>query len=92
MALARQQLPLLVIVDSNLGAEEGGSPAAQAGSAPKRSVFELRAVNYEGGKCNVQPYLQDFPFPYYVVVQDLQALPVILGDVMKQWFELAAAG
>merc|ERR1719343_1127781 len=56
-ALARQQLPLLVIVDS----------------APEAS-------SQTGGKCNVVPYLQDFPFPYYVVVQDLQALPNILSD------------
>jgi len=85
LALSRQQLPLLVIVDDSVGSTQ------QAPRAAKRSIFELKAVNYEGGRCNVVPYLQDFPFPYYVVVQDLQALPAILGDVLKQWFELVAA-
>ncbi|CAE7306236.1 mdn1 [Symbiodinium natans] len=84
-ALARQQLPLLIIVDA-----ESETPAANA-SGSKRSVFDLRAVSYEGGNCQVVPYLSDFPFPYYVVVQDLQTLPAILSDVMKQWFELAAS-
>jgi len=83
-ALARQQLPLLIIVDSS--GDYSGPPGRRAAG---RSVFDLRAVSYENGQCNVVPYLQDFPFPYYVVVQDLQALPAILGDVLKQWFELA---
>jgi len=92
-ALARQQLPLLVVVDSVGGGEptEGSSTAASS-SMPKqapRSIFELKAVSYDNGQCNVAPYLQDFPFPYYVVVQDLQALPMVLGEVLKQWFELA---
>jgi len=96
-ALSRQQLPLLIIVD---GVAENAGPAgadgtvqAAAGGArgSRRTVFDLKAVSYENGQCNVVSYLQDFPFPYYVVVQDLKALPAILSDVLKQWFELAAA-
>jgi len=86
-ALSQQQLPLLIIVDSNT---EGSSTDKKA-TGSRRSVFDIKAVTYEGGKCNVVPYLQDFPFPYYVVVQDLQALPSVLSDVLKQWFELVAA-
>jgi len=89
-ALARQQLPLLVIVDSALEAKDDKSQTGGK-NGKSRSVFELKNVSYEGGKCNVVPYLQDFPFPYYVVVQDLQTLPSILSDVLKQWFELVAA-
>eukprot|EP00928_Gymnodinium_smaydae_P041433 TRINITY_DN28040_c0_g1_i1.p1 TRINITY_DN28040_c0_g1~~TRINITY_DN28040_c0_g1_i1.p1 ORF type:complete len:2790 (+),score=586.78 TRINITY_DN28040_c0_g1_i1:730-8370(+) len=96
-ALARQQLPLLIIVDGTSGGGEanaaGSAPTARGNSAgQQRSVFDLKAVSYEGGRCNVVPYLQDFPFPYYVVVQDLRALPNILSDVLKQWFELATSG
>lgn len=91
-ALSQQQLPLLIIVDSNAAPTPAGESAGAASSGgAHRSVFDLKAVSYEGGKCNVVPYLQDFPFPYYVVVQDLQALPHVLSDVLKQWFELAAA-
>lgn len=91
-ALSQQQLPLLIIVDSNAEPMPGAEGAAAASSSgTRRSVFDLKAVSYEGGKCNVVPYLQDFPFPYYVVVQDLQALPSVLSDVLKQWFELVSA-
>lgn len=37
------------------------------------------------------PYLQDFPFPFYAVVQDGAALPRILSDVIRQWIELLNA-
>ena len=36
-------------------------------------------------------YLDSFPFPYYVLVQDLQQLPRTLADLLRQWFELTAA-
>lgn len=89
-ALARQQLPLLVVVDSAGAAAAGGAAAGSAGGS-RGSLFDLKAVSYEDGQCKVLPYLADFPFPYYVVVQDIQALPAILSDVLKQWFELAAS-
>eukprot|EP00927_Polykrikos_kofoidii_P046061 TRINITY_DN40248_c0_g1_i1.p1 TRINITY_DN40248_c0_g1~~TRINITY_DN40248_c0_g1_i1.p1 ORF type:complete len:2544 (+),score=680.20 TRINITY_DN40248_c0_g1_i1:328-7632(+) len=95
MALSRQQLPLLIIVDglANTGAAAAVVKSTAVGPrSSSRSVFDLKAVTYEGGQCNVVPYLQDFPFPYYVVVQDLRALPEILSDVLKQWFELAVSG
>lgn len=110
-ALSRQQLPLLIIVDSagipgihtGTPLEPVDSASASASSAepspsqskskmkpPNTSVFDLKQVSYEKGQCKVTPYLQEFPFPYYLVVQDIQALPSILADVMRQWFELVA--
>lgn len=85
-ALAKQQLPLLVIVDAVSESARG-----ECGKAGRRSLFDLKAVTYEGGQCKVLPYLQDFPFPHYIVVQDIGGLPGCLCSVLKQWFELAAA-
>ena len=36
------------------------------------------------------PYLDTFPFPYYLILRDMSALPNVLGDALRQWFELAA--
>ncbi|CAK1552225.1 unnamed protein product [Leptosia nina] len=36
------------------------------------------------------PYLDTFPFPFYLILRDLSALPTVLGDALRQWFELAA--
>ena len=33
-------------------------------------------------------YLENYPFPYYLVVQSVQSLPEILSDALTQWFEL----
>ncbi|CAH2065804.1 unnamed protein product [Thlaspi arvense] len=33
-------------------------------------------------------YMDSFPFPYYIVLRDIEALPRTLGDVLRQWFEL----
>lgn len=90
-ALARQQLPLLIIVDGVASTSASGASSSSSSGGGQRSVFDLKAVSYESGKCNVVPYLSEFPFPFYVVVQDLRALPNVLADVLKQWFELAAA-
>uniref|UniRef100_A0A2A4K5C6 VWFA domain-containing protein n=1 Tax=Heliothis virescens TaxID=7102 RepID=A0A2A4K5C6_HELVI len=35
-------------------------------------------------------YLDTFPFPFYLILRDMSALPKVLGDALRQWFELAA--
>ena len=37
----------------------------------------------------IVPYLDDFPFSFYIIIQDPQCLPNKLGDALKQWFDLA---
>lgn len=32
--------------------------------------------------------MDNFPFPYYVIVRDLNQLPVVLSEGLRQWFEL----
>eukprot|EP00757_Euglenozoa_sp_SAG-D1_P022669 gene22669-9119_t len=36
------------------------------------------------------PYLEKFPFPYYVVVRDMTLLPETIADAIRQYFELAS--
>ena len=45
-------------------------------------------VSFEGGKPEFTQYLDSFPFPYYIVLQDVAALPRTLADLMRQWFQL----
>lgn len=45
------------------------------------------AVNADGS-VNINSYLDSFPFPYYVIVRDLNQLPLVLSEAMRQWFEL----
>jgi len=37
-------------------------------------------------KLKIKRYLDDFPFPYYVVVGNLKELPGVLAQALRQWF------
>lgn len=41
-----------------------------------------------GGTVKTTPYLDTFPFPYYIVLREIHALPRVLADSLRQWFEL----
>jgi hypothetical protein len=36
-------------------------------------------------------YMETFPFPFYVVIRDVESLPLTLSDALRQWFELVTA-
>uniref|UniRef100_A0A0G4HWH0 Midasin n=1 Tax=Chromera velia CCMP2878 TaxID=1169474 RepID=A0A0G4HWH0_9ALVE len=107
-ALARQQVPVLIICDrppesssssssSSLSAPFA-SPAAgastrrpppPAGGAPSSSILTKKTVISEPGQPpKMVPYLQDFPFPFYAIVQDPAAIPGVVADVVRQWVEM----
>ncbi|AAD10657.1 Hypothetical protein [Arabidopsis thaliana] len=56
----------------------------------EQSVFDLADYVYDGERRPYKKmnYLDSFPFPYYIVLRDIEALPRTLGDVLRQWFEL----
>jgi midasin len=45
-----------------------------------------------GGAVVRAAYLDDYPFPFYVVVRDVRTLPDVLADAVRQWFEASAGG
>jgi midasin (ATPase involved in ribosome maturation) len=67
-------LALLVIIDKNDNAKD--------------SIFATKSVEFTPTGIVTRSYLDNFPFPYYVAIQHTKALPDVLCDAMKQWFEL----
>ena len=63
---------------------QGASSNSTSNSVLEMQVVEFTAAN----KVVKKPYLEDFPFAFYLVVQDLARLPEMLGDAMRQWFEV----
>lgn len=57
---------------------------------PKKSIVTTQSVQFVGGKVSRVKYLDDYPFPYYIIMQDVSALPDALADALRQWFELVA--
>lgn len=53
----------------------------------EKPIIEMQRVTYENGKPKLKHYLDDIPFDYYVTVRDITALPEVLGDSLRQWWE-----
>lgn len=64
----------------------------QAAKTNPRSVLDMQIVSFSGKTVVRRPYMEDFPFPYYLIIRDIQNLPEIIADAMRQWFELLNAG
>ncbi|XP_043707635.1 midasin [Telopea speciosissima] len=56
--------------------------------SPEESIMELKEVSTEGDKITFTKYLDSFPFPYYIILKNIEALPRTLADLLRQWFEL----
>jgi uncharacterized protein with von Willebrand factor type A (vWA) domain len=70
----RNILAVLVIIDKN--------------EDQKDSIFATKSVEFTANGLVTKSYLDDFPFPYYVAIQQIDALPEVLAGALKQWFEL----
>ncbi|KAF6262490.1 hypothetical protein COO60DRAFT_1699221 [Scenedesmus sp. NREL 46B-D3] len=70
----------------------GSSSSGRGGSAGKgSSLLDMQSVRFVDGKPVFERYLDSFPFPYYIVLRDIAALPATLADLLRQWFELNAS-
>lgn len=54
----------------------------------KDSILNMKEVTFEKGKPVVKRFIEDYPFPYYIVLDEVSTLPEVLGDALKQWFEM----
>ena len=61
-----------------------GLNAGQSIMDMNEAVFEPDASG--GNQLNIRRYLDDFPFPYYLIVGDVKELPGVLAQALRQWF------
>ena len=99
-----EQLQLVLIVSDGRRSPAWGDPsswvriAAQEhillcfvvidSAAQKDSILDLQQVSYPNGKLTISRWIDQFPFPFYLVVRELKALPQVLSDALRQWFEM----
>lgn len=97
-AAQRNQLLVLLVCD-------GPDPANSILETKSvRCVFVVPAVplrllrasharrhRYVKGKMSIVRYLDDYPFPYYIILRDTGGLPDALADALRQWFEMISA-
>lgn len=74
--IERNILPVMIIVEE------------QTIIKSKDSIVNMKEVSFEKGIPKVKYFIEDYPFPYYLILQDMYTLPEVLGDALKQWFEM----
>ncbi|KAL2649174.1 hypothetical protein R1flu_017302 [Riccia fluitans] len=56
---------------------------------PQESILDMQSVSFSNGAPSFTKYLDTFPFPYYILLRDIESLPRTMADLLRQWFELA---
>jgi len=56
------------------------------------SIISMNSVSYVNGpngqmELKMERYLDSFPFDYYIILRDVQALPNVLSSTLRQFFE-----
>ncbi|XP_051017145.1 midasin [Acomys russatus] len=57
------------------------------------SILDIKVPIFKGpGEMpEIRSYMEEFPFPFYTILRDVNALPETLSDALRQWFELVTA-
>ena len=87
---AREQkvMVMFVVLDSL----HQDKPAANGHGGRENSILSMKSVSYQKGKTGalelkMERYMDTFPFEYYVVLRDVETLPEVLGDTLRQFFD-----
>ncbi|KAL6842329.1 hypothetical protein ACP4OV_027756 [Aristida adscensionis] len=51
--------------------------------SPEDSIMNLQEASFEGEKVALTKYMDSFPFPYYVMLNNIEALPRTLADLLR---------
>lgn len=86
-----QRVMVVFIILDSLHASHSGIAGGDVANQAQNSILSMNQVGYKevDGRMDltVTRYLDSFPFEYYVVVRDVEALPGVLAGTLKQFFE-----
>ncbi|KAE9533494.1 hypothetical protein AGLY_009132 [Aphis glycines] len=54
----------------------------------KESILDIKMPIFENNSVRIESYMDNFPFPFYVILRDVDKLPGVLSDALREWFEL----
>ena len=58
----------------------------------KDSILDIKVPIFRSGKLpEIKSYMEQFPFPFYIILRDINSLPMTLSDALRQWFELVTS-
>jgi midasin len=86
-ALQERVMIVFLVIDSLKPPPSSTETAAVTANRP--SILNMQTVAYKevNGemKIEMERYLDTFPFEYYVVLRDVEALPEVLSETLRQW-------
>lgn len=54
-----------------------------------QSILDIQAIGKDSsGNLCLTPYIDGFPFAYYLLLRKIGNLPQVLADALRQWFEM----
>lgn len=56
----------------------------------KESILDIQSISNTKGQMLMKPYMDDFPFTFYMILKNITALSSVLGDALRQWIEMVA--
>uniref|UniRef100_A0A1Y1KUK8 Midasin n=3 Tax=Photinus pyralis TaxID=7054 RepID=A0A1Y1KUK8_PHOPY len=57
----------------------------------KSSILDIRMPIFKDGKLlRIESYMDSFPFPFYIILRNINSLPNVLSDALRQWFEVVS--
>jgi midasin (ATPase involved in ribosome maturation) len=81
-SLTRLQLPVFIMLDKCVAGPDG---------SVQPEILSKKSVTFQNGKPVISASIDSFPFPFYLIVTDLNQLPQRLADALRQWFEAGRA-
>jgi len=90
-AMEERVMIVFIIIDSLPTSTSGptAAPATSAAGQGRPSILSMQTVEYKnvGGEMQLEMtrYLDTFPFEFFVVLRDVEALPGVLSDTLRQW-------
>lgn len=86
-ALEERVMIVFVIVDSLH--QSSTTATNQQSNGRSSSILSMQTVEYKevngSMQLDMKRYLDTFPFEFYVVLRDVEALPGVLSDTLRQW-------
>ncbi|XP_054718277.1 midasin-like isoform X2 [Uloborus diversus] len=56
----------------------------------KKSILDVQRI-ISCDPYQAEPYMDSFPFPFYIILRNISDLPKVLGEALRQWFELVTS-
>ena len=86
-----QRVMMVFVIIDSLNSNTAAKLEGNATDTSQNSILSMQQVAYKNVdgrmELQMQRYLDTFPFDYYVVLRDVEALPEVLSGTVKQFFE-----